>query len=115
MATLKVEGLDELHVAVKGKIDLAAAKRVVQKNGSALKIKMQKNADFKKGYQTGTTKRSIALEMKDAGLTAEVGPGTNYASYLEYGTRFMDAQPYIRPAFNEQKVKFIADMQKLVR
>lgn len=115
MATLKVEGLDELHVAIKGKFDLAATKRVVKQNGSELQQKMQKKADFKKGYQTGTTKRSISLEMKDAGLTAEVGPGTEYAPYLEYGTRFMDAQPFIHPAFNEQKQQFISDMQRLVK
>ena len=35
--------------------------------------------------------------------------------YLEYGTRFMDAQPFVRPAFDEQKEKFKDDMQKLVR
>jgi HK97 gp10 family phage protein len=35
--------------------------------------------------------------------------------YLEYGTRFMDAQPFVRPAYNEQKAKFIRDMNKLTR
>lgn len=115
MPSLKVEGLNELQVAIKGKFDLAAAKRVVKQNGSELQTKMQKNADFKKGYQTGTTKRSISLEIKDAGLTAEVEPGTEYASYLEYGTRFMDAQPFVRPAFDVQKKQFIADMQRLVK
>jgi HK97 gp10 family phage protein len=75
---------------------------------------MQQKADFKKGYQTGTTKRSIALEIKDSGMTAEVEPGTEYSPYLEYGTRFMDAQSFVRPAYNEQKAIFKADMQKLV-
>lgn len=35
--------------------------------------------------------------------------------YLEYGTRFMDAQPFVRPALEEQASKFKRDMQKLVR
>lgn len=76
---------------------------------------MQKNADFKKGYQTGTTKRSIALEITDAGLTAAVEPGTEYSPYLEYGTRFMDAQPFVKPAYEAQKAQFKEDMQRLVK
>lgn len=35
--------------------------------------------------------------------------------YLEYGTRFMDAQPFVQPALEEQSAKFKSDMQKLVR
>lgn len=115
MPSLKVEGLDELQTAIKGKFNLDAAKRVVKQNGSELQTKMQKNADFKMGYQTGTTKRSIALEIKDAGLTAEVEPGTEYSPYLEYGTRFMDAQPFVKPAYEAQKAQFKADMQRLVK
>ena len=76
---------------------------------------MQSKADFKKGYQTGTTKRSIGLEIKDGGLTAESSPETEYAPYVEYGTRFMEAQPFVRPALEEQATQFKSDMQKLVR
>ena len=35
--------------------------------------------------------------------------------YLEYGTRFMDAQPFVQPALEEQLPKFKSDMKKLVR
>jgi HK97 gp10 family phage protein len=76
---------------------------------------MQSKADFTKGYQTGTTKRSIGLEIKDDGLTAESAPETEYSPYLEYGTRFMEAQPFVRPALEEQAQQFKSDMQKLVR
>ena len=43
------------------------------------------------------------------------GAETDYSSYIEYGTRFMDAQPFVRPALEEQASKFKRDMQKLVR
>lgn len=115
MGSLKVDGLEELQKALKDKVTLDDVKRVVRHNGSQMQQKMQKNADFKKGYQTGATKRSIGLEIKDSGLTAEVGPETEYSPYLEYGTRYMDAQPFIKPAFDDQKKKFTSDMQKLVR
>lgn len=115
MSGIKVKGLDKLQKALKENVNLDDVKTVVQKNGEQLQRKMQKNADFKKGYQTGTTKRSIGLEIKDSGFTAEVGPETEYSPYVEYGTRFMEAQPFVRPAFEEQKTKFKSDMQKLVK
>lgn len=115
MPKIKFEGLDELEKKLKDSVTLNDVRRVVKQNGAELQEKMQAKADFKKGYQTGTTKRSIGLEMKDEGLTAEVAPETEYSPYLEYGTRFMEAQPFVRPALEEQTAQFKKDMQKLVR
>ena len=115
MAGIKLEGLDKLQKALKENITMDDVKKVVRHNGSQMQQKMQANADFTQGYQTGQTKRSIGFEIKDSGFTAEVAPTTDYSPYLEYGTRFMQAQPFVKPAYNEQKQKFESDMQKLVR
>lgn len=115
MGKIKVTGLDKLEKALKDNVTMDDVKKVVRHNGAEMQTRMQGKADFKKGYQTGTTKRSIGLEIVDSGFTAEVEPKTEYSPYLEYGTRFMDAQPFVRPAYNEQKEKFKKDMQKLVR
>lgn len=115
MAKIKIDGLKELEKKLKANVTLDDVKRVVDANGRQLQSKMQNKADFKKGYQTGTTKHSIGAEKLDAGLTVEVGPTTEYSPYLEYGTRFMDAQPFVRPALEEQTEQFKSDMQKLVR
>lgn len=115
MAGIKIKGLDELEKKLKSNVTLNDVKRTVKKHGEELRLKMQEKADFTKGYQTGTTKRSIGLEIKDDGLTAESGAETEYAPYLEYGTRFMEAQPFVRPALEEQAQQFKSDMQKLVR
>lgn len=115
MARIKVTGLDELQNALKQNVTLEDVKRVVRHHGSQLQRKMQQNADFTKGYQTGTTKRSVGLEIKDGDMTAEAGPKTDYAPYLEVGTRFMSAQPFVKPAYDDQKELFKSDMQKLVR
>lgn len=115
MAGIKVEGLDKLQKALKENITLDDVKHIVRQNGAGLQKKMQNKADFTRGYQTGTTKRSIGLEMTDSGFTAEVEPKTDYSPYLEYGTRFMDAQPFVKPALDEQSAQFKRDMQKLVR
>lgn len=115
MADIQVKGLDKLQKALKENATLDDVKRVVRHNGSQLQKRMQGKADFKMGYQTGETKRSIGLEIKDSGFTAQVGPETDYSPYLEYGTRFMEAQPFVKPAYDEQKEKFIRDMKKLAR
>lgn len=115
MASITINGLDKLEKALKENVTLNDVKRVVRVHGSRLQRNMQNKADFKMGYQTGATKRSIGIEIKDGGMTAEVGPETEYSPYLEYGTRFMDAQPFVKPALDEQDRKFKSDMQKLVR
>lgn len=115
MPKIKVEGLEELQKKLKANATLDDVKKVVRHNGAELQRKIQGNADFKKGYQTGTTKRSVGLEIKDSGLTAESGAETEYAPYLEYGTRFMEAQPFVRPAYDKQKKEFQNDLKKLVR
>lgn len=115
MAKIKIDGLKELEKKLKANVTLDDVRRVVRQNGAELQTKMQNKADFKMGYQTGTTKRSIGLEIKDSGMTAEVAPETEYSPYLEYGTRFMAAQPFVRPALESQSEQFKSDMQKLVR
>lgn len=124
MAKLEVKGLDKLQRKLKENITLDDVKKVVRVNGSQLQKKMQSNADFKMGYQTGQIKRSIMLELQDEGLSVDVGsertfaeahPDTEYAPYVEYGTRFMDAQPFVKPAYEEQKEKFKRDLNRLMR
>ena len=115
MPKIEFDGAEELIKKLKANVTLDDVKKVVRHHGAGLQRKIQSKADFKKGYATGTTKRSVGLEIKDGGLTAESGPETEYAPYVEYGTRFMEAQPFVRPAFEEQKKEFQNDMKKLVR
>lgn len=111
MAELKIEGVDELMKALKKNVKLDDVKRVVKQNGSEL----QTAAERVVPVDTGTLKRSIGLEIKDSGLTAEVEPTAEYAPYVEYGTRYMRAQPYLRPSLERQEGQFKADMKKLVK
>jgi HK97 gp10 family phage protein len=114
MGVIRVEGLEKLQKQLRKNANMDDVKRVVRQNGSELQRKIQNNADFDKGYQTGTTKRSVDLDIKDGGLTAESGPTTEYAEYLEFGTRFMEAQPFVKPAMDEQSKQFEKDLRKLV-
>ena len=112
---IEIRGLNALAKGFKERMDLTRIRQVVQDNGAELQQKMMQEAEFSKGYQTGTTKRSISLNIRNGGLTAAVKPGTEYSPYLEYGTRYMEAQPFVHPAFYSQVPIFKADMEKLIK
>lgn len=122
MARVRIDGFDKLEAKLKRNMDLGAVRTVVRKNGADLQTKAQENAPVGTpqstgipGYVGGTLKRSVELDITDGGLTAEVEPTADYAAYVEYGTRFMEAQPYLKPAYDEQKKKFVKDLNELVR
>ena len=110
MAGIRITGLEQLDKKLKLNCTMNDVRRVVRKNGADMQQKIQGHADFSRGYATGTTKRSVDLKIEDGGMTASSGPDTEYSPYLEYGTRFMEAQPFIKPGYEEQKGKFISDM-----
>lgn len=119
-----IKGTGPLIKAMQKKYDLSAVKKVVMQNGSEMQRRMQREASFKGHYHngkfippTGTTKRSIGISspMGDRGFSVMVSPNTHYSSYLEYGTRYMAAQPFVQPAFLAQKMQFIRDLERLLK
>lgn len=111
MSGIKVNGLDQLNAKLRKNADINVVKTVVKKNGADL----QKKAQHYAPVDTGTLKRSIGLSIKDGGMTAVVAPTAEYAEYVEYGTRFMESQPFLRPALGEQKPIFKNDLEKIMR
>lgn len=61
---------------------------------------------------TGTLANSITTE-KHGPHEAWVGPHTEYAVSLEFGTRHMAARPYMKPAAQKAKVKFLEALKQL--
>lgn len=47
---------------------------------------------------TGYLRSTIALEVYRRGELLKVVVAAHYAGYVEFGTRYMIAQPYLRPA-----------------
>lgn len=120
MANLSVEfnfqGFKELEALMKKSANVTQQVRTaVEKNGDFLKDRMVRYADFTEGYQTGTTKRRIQEHIENGGMAVTVGPTTEYAPYLEYGTRFMEAQPFVRPAWTVQVPKFVRDLENIIK
>lgn len=54
---------------------------------------------------TGRLQESITSEVRETGKTVvgSVAPHTEYAGFVEYGTYKMPAQPYMRPALDENR------------
>lgn len=122
-ASLEIKGIDKLMAKLEKNITLKDVEKVVSVNGMQLNRKMKENAQFKghidaKGNfitPTGATRRSITTEKIDRGMGTVTFPKTEYASYLEYGTRFMSAQPFIKKSFDVQKIIFLSDLTRLMK
>ena len=110
---LKIHGIKKLKIDLKDNAQMRLVKEIVKKHGASLQQEMVKNAVFKKGYSTGATRRSVNLLNEKGGLMARVKPTTKYSPYVEYGTRFMDKQPFVKPAFQKVKKEFVKDLKKL--
>lgn len=110
---LKIYGIKKLKIDLKDIEQMRKVKEIVKKNGASLQQEMVKKAVFKAGYSVGETRRSINLLNEKSGLLARVKPITKYSPYVEYGTRFMDKQPFVKPAFQKVKKEFVNDLKKL--
>ena len=119
---MKITGIDALQKKLRKNATLDDVKHVVKSNGAQLTTRIQKHAVFRGHYEgkkfvkpTGFTKRSVILSLSRNNLEATTGPTSDYAGYVEYGTRFQAAQPFVNPAFDIQKKIFLNDLKELTK
>ena len=113
-------GSEELAKALRKKAQMGAIKNVVKKNGAQMsdltKTFMQPTGGvYSKGYARGNNQKSTNVEIVDNGMTAKQTTNTDHIGFTEYGTRFMQAEPAIKPAFDRTKVIFKNDLNNLVK
>lgn len=111
---VKFKGWRELQREIEKKAkqcDKRAVAAVVRQNS----IEMQAEAVKIAPVDTGELRRSITLKIQDGGQRGVVYPYMDYAPYVEFGTRFMLAKPYLGPAFKKQLPIFKRDLSKLVK
>lgn len=106
--------MPKLHATLHGVDDLRAKFKQLQgaTQGAVLRsavtagaLPIQNTAVGAVPVDTGNLKRSIHTEVTGSKTYAEANIGTDvsYAAYVEFGTKRAAAQPYLRPAFDEQK------------
>lgn len=130
MSSLRFElkGLEKLQKKLQKVAKMEEMERIIEKHGTEMQRKSIINASKFRGHYegrgknkhfvkpTGATKRSISVNSSKVGrFKYKVAPGTSYAAYVELGTRKMSAQPFIKPAFDEQKKLFKDDLERLVK
>ena len=124
----ELKGLEKLQSKLQRVAKMEEVERIVEKHGGEMQKKAVNNASKFRGHYegrgknkhfvkpTGATKRSISVNSSKVGrFKYKVVPGTSYAAYVELGTRKMSAQPFIKPAFDEQKKQFKNDLERLVK
>ena len=120
LVDVKIEGLSALISNLDAKkYSGKQIRNVVMKNGADLQEdaqkRMTKTVAYVKGYSKGTTRRSTTLTISDDGMKGNVGLRTVYFPYVEYGTRYMEAEPTLNPAFQKIKQQFYKDVMNLVK
>lgn len=112
---IEIKGLDELHRALKPNVTMEDVKVIVATNGNRLTryMKEQTTHAYVKGFSTGDTASSINKETRDDGLTVAVGSTMNYSPYVEYGTRYMQAEPILDPSLERVRPQFISDLDRV--
>lgn len=107
----EIKGEKALLKQLRKNAKMQDVKDAVKLNGSDMQNKAMRSVPV----DTGNLKRSLTLEGGNDGLSSRVYAPTEYAEYVEKGTRFMDAQPYMKPSFLQQKILFYKDLLRLVK
>ena len=111
MTDIVIEGGDEMVRAIRNRFNEDKVARVVKRNTSQAQQKAMRLA----AVDTGFMKRSITMRIDVTGLAGYIVAGASYSSYVEFGTRYMDSQPFMRPAAREQAPIFLNDLRNLIR
>ena len=113
---IKIEGAEDVLRAF-DRFDKASRENLrtaVKKNANALRKAIKDRAPV----DTGNLRDSIAARFEKDGLGADVGPTRpkgSHAHFLEFGTVKMPARPFITPAAEEQRDKYLNDVRAAVR
>jgi len=57
---------------------------------------------------TGRLRASIHTELSPDGLKAMVLDGVTYGVFMEFGTRYIKARPFLFPAYEKNRAAFVA-------
>lgn len=83
-----------------------ALKNAINKSLLAIGGQAAENAPVRTGNLRSSIldpQRGLTLANNSNFFSGSVGSGTNYGLYVELGTRFMRAQPYLQPAVNSMQ------------
>lgn len=87
-------------------------RRILKKHGTRIQRRGMELCPVK----TGNLQRSIMPpEISVDGREATIRALAKYSGYVEYGTRFMSAQPFLRPAKDDILPGFRDDLLRMLK
>ncbi len=118
---VRLEGVDTL-LAKLGKLT-PGARRVVRRNVRRTAVRIESRAKEWAPHSAlqppikrppsrskGRLRSSIRHEVAPGGMAARIGTNVHYAPYQEFGTVHIPPRPFLGPAFQEHRGRFIADL-----
>jgi len=90
-------------------------KEEMKKAVVASAYKVQADAKTNTPVDTGRLRNSIAVDFAQDHLGSEIGTNVNYAPFIEFGTRSRSAHPFLYPAWEAERAKFIAKAAKILK
>lgn len=106
----------KIHIDIKPEFDIIAERfrsiDVPSKTQETLEryaFTVERFAKLAAPVDTGRLRASIVTDIGD--LRARVAPHVSYAQYVEGGTRFMKAQPFLMPGLHEADAQFFGTGQ----
>ena len=87
------------------------AQIVVRKTAADIEASGKRNAPVDTGHLRGSISTTISI----GGMSAEIGPTASYGAYVEFGTRRMSPQPFMRPAADQHFPEFEEAVSRLTQ
>ena len=105
---MKIESnIDDVINSLEKSIEKAIKKKKKELQLTALEI--ERDAKLNAPVDTGMLRASIT--STGSGSEYEIGTNIEYAPFVEFGTKYMAAQPFLFPAFE----KGVRDLQKNIK
>ena len=105
--TVDLRGLDTTGLDDKLKAVVTIASRNVEKDAK------QRMANWP-AVDTGDTMGSIFVDPGTPSMEQRVGPTTDYAPFVEFGTVYMRARPFMIPALERESKPFIDAITQVI-
>ena len=99
--TVDIEKLSKFNNQLDDKI-----KQVVQIAARNIEKDAKQRMTDWPAVDTGDTRSSIFVDPGSPSFSQHIGPTTEYAPFIEFGTRYMSARPYMIPALEKEAPRF---------
>lgn len=88
-------------------------KNKVSQETNRASLRVERRAKKYAPWDTGYMSMTIYSYMENT-LSAVIISPAHYSIFVELGTRYMSAQPFIYPALQEEKPKYFANLARIV-